>query len=83
LAEHFKSVASSGRSQVILTTHAPTLLDHFAVESVRVVEIEDYETRVGRVSAPQLESVKESLMTTGELLTVDRARLDEPTASNS
>jgi predicted ATPase len=76
LAEFFSSTAQAGRSQLILTTHNPVLLDRFPVEAVRVVEIEKYATRVGPVSRPQLDAVKDSLMTTGELLTVDPARLN-------
>ena len=78
LAEEFKACAASGRGQVILTTHSPQLLDHFDPEQVRVVEITDMGTRIGPMSPEQLESVKEQLMTTGELLTVDPARLETP-----
>jgi hypothetical protein len=41
-------------------------------------------TVVGRVSKEQRQSVKDHLLTTGELLTVDRARLDdEPKAQQA
>jgi mRNA-degrading endonuclease toxin of MazEF toxin-antitoxin module len=51
-------------------------LDHFPVEAIRVVEMPEYETRVGRVSPEQLEAVRASLLTTGELLTADPARIE-------
>jgi hypothetical protein len=64
-----------GRGQVILTTHNPTLLDSFVVDSVRIVEMRDGKTVVGRVAPEQAQAVKDHLLTTGELLTVDPARL--------
>lgn len=77
LADEFKAAPREHRGQVILTTHNPTLLDSFDVDDVRVVEMRDGATVVGRVSKEQAQSVKDHLLTTGELLTVDRARLDE------
>jgi predicted ATPase len=82
LAEYFKAAADAGRSQVILTTHSPELLSHFAPEQIRVVEMAGYETRVGPVSAEQMVALRESLLTSGELLTVDVARLDSDPTGN-
>ncbi|HEX4793952.1 MAG TPA: AAA family ATPase [Humisphaera sp.] len=68
---------AAGRSaQIIMTTHNPLLLDHFNVDNIRVVEMPQLETRIGRVATDQLKSVREDLMTSGELLTVDEARTD-------
>ena len=78
LAEQFRSCPSAGRGQVILTTHNPALLDHFQPEEIRVVDLDRLETRIGPVSTPQVEAVREQLMTTGELLTVDPARFESP-----
>jgi predicted ATPase len=77
LADEFKAAPREHRGQVILTTHNPTLLDSFDVDDVRVVEMRDGATVVGRVSKVQVQSVKDHLLTTGELLTVDTAKLDD------
>lgn len=77
LAEHFKSVAGGGTSQVIVTTHSPQLLDYFPVDSVRVVDMDDYHTKVGRLAPEQVEAVRQHLLSAGELLTADPARVAE------
>jgi hypothetical protein len=77
LADEFKAAPREDRGQVILTTHSPILLDSFDVDNVRAVDMRDGKTIVGRVSKEQRQPVKDQLLTTGELLTVDRARLDE------
>jgi len=78
LAEQFRACPGADRGQVILTTHNPALLDHFEPAEVHVVDMEQFETRIGLVSTPQMEAVREQLMTTGELLTVDPARYEAP-----
>ena len=75
LAEQIKAFPERSGGQVILTTHSPVLLDHFAPEQIRVVEMENLETKIGPMSGPQMEALREQLETTGELLTVDPARL--------
>ena len=75
VAEQIKAFPERSGGQVILTTHSPVLLDHFAPEQIRVVEMENLETKIGPVSGPQLEALGQQLETTGELLTVDPARL--------
>jgi len=74
LAEELRVCPDSGRGQVILTTHSPTLLDSFAPESIRVVEINNGITSITPVDSSQLEALKERLLTPGELLTVEPAR---------
>ena len=69
------SIPRDGRGQVILTTHSPQLLDYFPTESLRVVDIDKMETRIGPVAPEQMESLRERLLQPGELLTVDPARL--------
>jgi predicted ATPase len=78
LAEEFQSHASTGRGQVVLTTHSPDFLDHFRPEQIRVVEMHGYGTKVGPIAPEQAEAIREKFLTTGELLTVDQARLAEP-----
>ncbi|HQX52182.1 MAG TPA: AAA family ATPase [Planctomycetaceae bacterium] len=83
LAEEFLAAPDDGRGQVILTTHSPGLLDHFSPDQIRVVEREEFCTKIGPVSAEQKEALREQLMTPGELLTVDPARLDASAAGVS
>jgi ABC-type branched-subunit amino acid transport system ATPase component len=80
LAEQFLAIADSGRSQVILTTQSPSLVDYLPVDSIRVVELHDRRTVIGRVSQEQREAASENLLTTGEPLTVDPARAEAPGA---
>ena len=80
LAEEFRAAPCEDRGQVVLTTHSPILLDSFDVENVRVVEMHHGQTVVGKISKTQRQSVKDQILTTGELLTVDTARLDEEEA---
>lgn len=76
LAEELKACPADGRGQVVITTHSPDLLDHFTPESIRVVHMDNYVTRVGPVEKGQMEALKESLLKPGELLTVDPARIE-------
>jgi len=68
LADAFKDF--SRKSQIIITTHSPNLIDYFDVESLYVVDFTDGQTRVGSVSASQKEAVKTRLLTAGEIMTV-------------
>jgi len=77
LAEEFIAAPREERGQVILTTHNPKFLDSFDVDNVRAVEMRDGKTVGGGVSKEQCQAVKDKLLTTGELLTSDVARLDE------
>ncbi len=74
LAEEFQAAPTDGRGQVILTTHSPGLLDQFDVDQIRVVELDEFHTRISTVSDEQRSSIREHLLVTGELLTVDPAR---------
>ena len=76
LAEQLKAYPVSRRGQVLVTTHSPALLDCFEPDAIRVVDLSDeFETKIGPISKEQLESVREHLLTTGELLTVDPAHV--------
>jgi predicted ATPase len=78
LADEFKAAPDANRGQVLLTTHNPVLLDHFSVEQIRVVELDDnLETRIGPLADEQKAAIQEELLHTGELLTVDPARRAE------
>lgn len=75
LAEEFKACPDAGRGQIVLTTHSPEFLDHFEPEQLRVVEIDNNQTKIGPVAPEQVETIREQLLHPGELLTVDVARL--------
>jgi predicted ATPase len=75
LAGEFKACPIAGRGQIVLTSHSPELLDHFQPEQLRVVEMENYKTKIGPVSPDQVEAIREQLLHPGELITVDLARL--------
>lgn len=71
------------RSQVIITTHSPELLDLVKSEDVRVVRRDiDRGTTVTRMSATQRNIVKNGLMTLGEVMRTDgiQPELFEPSA---
>lgn len=66
---HDYLVQAGLRSQVIVTTHSPELLDLVAPDDVRVVERSAQgETRVTRLAASQRELVRKNLMTLGEVM---------------
>jgi len=77
LAEELKAAPLDGRGQVILTTHSPALLDQFDPESIRVAEMKEHVTKIGKLVPEQLDSLKEELLRPGELFTVDPARMAE------
>jgi predicted ATPase len=80
LADEFKAAPESGHGQIILTTHSPGLLDHFSPDAIRVVQIENFRTQIGKINEGQSNSVKRRLLEPGELLTVDPARMEEASA---
>ena len=60
-------VEASHRSQVVITTHSPDLIDRLPVESLRAVEMRDGCTEVGPVSKTQTDAVLNGLFSAGEL----------------
>jgi len=75
LAEEFKAASSAIRGQVLLTTQSPDLLDGFAPDELRVVELDANQlTTIGPLDSDQAEAVRTDLLEPGELLTVDSAR---------
>jgi hypothetical protein len=77
LADEFKAAPDDKRGQVLLTTHSPALLDCFSADQIRVVELVDLETRIGKLNEDQKKALQEELLRPGELLTVDPARRSE------
>lgn len=71
---------ASKRSQVIVTTHSPDLLDLVDAADVRVVLREDGVTSVGPVSHGQREVVRDGLLSLGEVLRTEGLRLQLPLA---
>jgi predicted ATPase len=59
--------ASSLRSQILLTTHSPELIDQLPVDSLRVVNSIDGATTIEKVADHQVKAVKEDLFLPGEL----------------
>ncbi len=55
------------RTQVIVTTHSPDLIDMLPLDSMRAVAVENGCTQIGPVSEAQAETVREGLFTSGEL----------------
>lgn len=65
---------ASKRSQVIVTTHSPDLLDLVAAEDVRVVVREDGVTSVAPMSDDQRDVVRDGLLSLGEVLRTEGLR---------
>ena len=66
LADAIKEVST--RTQVVVTTHSPDLIDHFDPDDIWVVERSDGATTVGRMDATQRQIVRDRLFSTGELM---------------
>lgn len=69
LADAIKEV--SKKTQILVTTHSPNLLDHFDASQVRSVEMFRGKTIVGPISQLQMDIVRERLFSLGELLVTD------------
>jgi len=68
---------ASQKSQVLLTTHSPELLDLLDVEEVRVVERKEGVTQISRLAAEQRDAIKRALLTPGELMRAEGLRPEE------
>ena len=75
LADAIEEVST--RTQVIVTTHSPDLIDRFPPEVLRVVEKVDGETVVGPVRKGQREAVKQKLFSTGDLMRMEGLQREE------
>lgn len=69
LADAIKTVVS--KSQIIVTTHSPSLIDHFDVSEIYSVSLSDTGTAVNQVSGHQLDAVRRGLFSVGELLIME------------
>ncbi|HEU4409505.1 MAG TPA: AAA family ATPase [Polyangiaceae bacterium] len=72
LADYLKEAAT--RTQVVITTHSPELLDLLPPESLRVVERIDGATTVKELAADQRTMIRERLFSTSELLSAEGLR---------
>ncbi|WP_437803887.1 AAA family ATPase [Sorangium sp. So ce693] len=68
------------RSQILLTTHSPDLLDLVPIDDIRVVERRDGATTVARVEERQRELVRKRLMSTSDLLHAEGLRPEGSTS---
>ncbi|MEO6196380.1 MAG: AAA family ATPase [Thermoanaerobaculia bacterium] len=71
---------ASRRSQVLITTHSPELLDQMEAEEVRVVLRGQDGTTVAPMAASQREAVREGLLTLGEVLRTEGLQPELPLA---
>lgn len=55
------------RTQILVTTHSPDLITYFSLASLRAVKRERGITVVGPVKDAQIDAIKESLFTAGEI----------------
>lgn len=62
------------RSQILLTTHSPDLLDLVPIDDVRIVERRSGATTVARVEERQRQIVRKRLMSTSDLLHAEGLR---------
>jgi predicted ATPase len=71
---------ASRRSQVLVTTHSPELLDQMEAEEVRIVVRGPKGTTISPMAGPQREAVREGLLTLGEVLRTEGLQPELPLA---
>lgn len=69
LVDAFREVST--RTQLLITSHSPQLVDLFAPENIRVVTMDDGETRVARIRTSQQEAIKEHLLSLEQLMSAE------------
>lgn len=69
LAEAFREV--SERTQLLITSHSPYLVDHFQPEEIRIVSMQEGNTLVSPIRNAQMEAVKENLISLQELMVAE------------
>ncbi|MDW7991185.1 MAG: AAA family ATPase [Anaerolineae bacterium] len=72
---------ASKRTQILITTHSPDLLEAFPPEVFRVVEMVDGVTVVGPMTAHQREAIRDRLFSAGELFRIEGLFREEPHAT--
>jgi len=65
---------ASLRSQILVTTHNPDLIEHFSPDVLRVVEKSDGVTHVGPVAHDQQEAIRQMLFSTAEIMKMEGLR---------
>jgi predicted ATPase len=65
---------ASLRSQILVTTHNPDLIEHFAPDMLRVVEKSDGVTHAGPVAHDQQEAIRKMLFSTAEIMKMEGLR---------
>jgi predicted ATPase len=65
---------ASLRSQVLVTTHNPDLIEHFSPDVLRVVEKSDGVTHAGPVAQDQQEAIRQMLFSTAEIMKMEGLR---------
>jgi predicted ATPase len=73
LADYLREAAL--RTQVLITTHSPELIDGLPIESLRAVESVDGVTKVGMVAEHQREAVRNELFSPGDLHRIEGLQL--------
>lgn len=76
LAEAFKEVSEV--TQVLVTTHSPQLIEHFAPDHIRIVTMQDGVTNIAPIKASQREAVQRGLMTLGEFMAAEGLQPEQP-----
>lgn len=75
---------ASRRSQVIVTTHSPEILDHVDVSAIRVVSrSSERGTTVSPMAGSQREEVRRGLMTLGEVMRLGGFQIQLPLESEA
>ncbi|PKO90029.1 MAG: ATPase [Betaproteobacteria bacterium HGW-Betaproteobacteria-12] len=69
LADAFREV--SERTQLLITSHSPHLIDCFEPENIRVVSMHNGETRISPIHASQREAVKEHLLSLEQIMSTE------------
>jgi predicted ATPase len=72
LVDAFREV--SKRTQLLITTHSPYLLDHFEPAEIRVVSMEDGDSQIAPIRKSQVETIKQKLMSISEIMSLDGLR---------
>jgi len=69
LADAFREC--SERTQLLITSHSPHLVDLFPTENIRVVTMQNGETRIAKIRASQQEAIKEHLLSLEQIMAAE------------
>jgi predicted ATPase len=72
LVEAFREV--SKRTQLLITTHSPYILDHFDPKEIRVVSMDGGESHIAPIRKSQVDTIKQKLMSISEIMALDGLR---------